>query len=88
MIQSLAAQNNYLFDRRNLQRADGCVMLGPAGKSCHLELGWFCKDKPAFVLFPREPKRADIMYGFLGGNLCFNEKDLIKALKKEFKRLR
>jgi hypothetical protein len=58
------------------------IMLMPCGKSGHLELGYArgC-GKPGYVLFPKEPKRIDVMYQF-ATDLFFNTNDLIKELKK------
>jgi nucleoside 2-deoxyribosyltransferase len=37
----------------------------PAGKSGHLELGYFVgRGKPAFILFDEVPTRFDVMHQF------------------------
>jgi hypothetical protein len=58
------------------------IMLMPCGKSGHLELGYVrgC-GKPGYILFPKEPKRLDVMYQF-ATDLFFNTNDLIKELRK------
>lgn len=60
-----AAQNVYQFDKRHLDRCDGAVLIMPAGKSAHLELGYVIgQKKPGYVLFDKEPERWDVMYQF------------------------
>lgn len=77
-----AAKNVFEFDRRHLERANTVVMVMPAGKSGHLELGWALgKGKRGFVLFDQEPERWDVMYQFATG-VAFNTSDLIKMLKE------
>jgi hypothetical protein len=59
------AKHVYAFDAHNLHQADAVVMVGPAGKSAHLELGWSLgQGKPGFILLPGEPERFDVMYRF------------------------
>jgi hypothetical protein len=59
-----AARNVFAFDHRHLERADAVVLVLPAGKSGHLELGWSLgKGKPGFVLLD-SPDRWDVMYQF------------------------
>lgn len=58
-LASPAAQNTFKFDLRNILKSDIAVMVAPAGKSAHLELGFAagCR-KPTFILMD-EPKKAD-----------------------------
>ena len=59
------AQQVFGYDKANLDRADMAVLLLPAGKSGHLELGYFIgKGKPGFIALPEEPERFDVMYAF------------------------
>jgi len=59
------AQNQFQFDRHHLQRASAVVLVLPAGKSAHLELGWSLgSGKPGYILLDGEPERYDIMYNF------------------------
>ena len=59
------AQQVFNYDKANLDRADIAVMLMPAGKSAHLELGYFIgKGKPGFIALPEVPERYDVMYAF------------------------
>lgn len=63
---SLAADNQFRFDYTHLNAADAVVLLLPAGRSAHLELGWALgKGKAGFiVLQDKEEPRWDIMYKF------------------------
>lgn len=81
-LKGYAATHVFGFDLSHLQRCDAAVMLMPAGKSGHLELAFMrgCQ-KPAYILFDREPARFDVMTKFSSG-VFFNKKDLIKELKK------
>lgn len=59
------AKHIFEFDKFHLDRTDGAVLLTPAGKSAHLELGYTLgRGKPGFVLFDQEPERWDVMYQF------------------------
>lgn len=52
-------------DLWHLRRADTFVLVLPAGRSAHLELGWMSgKSKRTAVLLLEEPDRYDIMYRF------------------------
>ena len=77
-----AAVNTYNFDKRHMTRATDVVMVMPAGKSGHLELGWAIgKGKRGYVLFDKEPERVDIMYQF-SKDLFFDFNELVEELKK------
>ena len=75
------AREVFDFDYRHLSRADLGVMIMPAGKSCHLELGYLLgRGKRGYILLDKEPERWDIMYRFATG--VFLEEDaLISELK-------
>ena len=75
-----AAENVYHFDRQHLNESDAAVLLLPAGKSGHLELGYIRgQGKPGYVLFPEPPDRWDIMYQ-LATDVFFEEEALLGAL--------
>ena len=59
------AQNVFNFDKTHLDRCDAALLVLPAGKSGHLELGYMigCK-KPGYILLDGEPERFDVMYQF------------------------
>lgn len=75
------AKNVFEFDERHLSRAGLGVLMLPAGKSGHMELGYLLgKGKRGYVLFDKEPERWDIMYRFATG-LFIDQNSLIAELK-------
>jgi hypothetical protein len=68
------------FDRFHLSQARAAVLVAPAGKSAHLELGWMLgQGKPGYVYMDGEPERFDVMYRFCTG--VFTDLDaLVKVL--------
>lgn len=63
-LSGYAARNVFNFDRTNLDRSDAAMLILPAGKSGHLELGYMAgHDKPTYILLDR-PDRWDVMYQF------------------------
>ena len=74
------SQNIFELDKRYLNKADAGVLVMPAGKSAHIELGYLCGlGKPGYVLFDEEPERYDIMYQFCA-DVFFNTEELIYEL--------
>ncbi len=74
------AQHVYNFDRRFLDTCDTAVLVLPAGKSGHLELGYALGcGKKGFILLNGEPDRYDVMYNFATG-VCLNLEELIDVL--------
>lgn len=77
-----AARAVFKFDKRNLDASDIAVLVLPAGKSGHLELGYCAgSGKHTYVLFDGEPEndRWDVMYQFATA-VCFSFEDLAKEL--------
>lgn len=55
------------FDKHHLDRCDGALLICPAGKSAHIELGYTIGcGKPGLILLD-DPERWDIMYLFATG---------------------
>lgn len=79
-LNSAAARNGFTFDKANIDNSDVVVMVMPAGKSAHLELGYArgC-GTPGFILFDKEPKRFDMMYQF-ATDVFFDKKELFDRL--------
>lgn len=78
-----AAKHVFEYDKANLDAADAAVMVMPAGKSAHLELGYMVgRGKPAFILLDGEPERFDVMYRFATA-VCLDVPSLVTALCKE-----
>lgn len=63
-----AAKNVFAFDKRHLDSSDAVVLVLPAGKSGHLELGYALgRGLPGAILLEQEdPDRFDVMYQFAG----------------------
>lgn len=60
-----AATQVFRYDKSNLDRCSAAVLVLPAGKSGHLELGYFIgSGKPGFILMPPGDDRWDVMYRF------------------------
>lgn len=64
-LHSYPAKHIFEFDKRHLDRADIGVLVMPAGKSGHLELGYMIgQGKPGYILYDEVPERIDIMHNF------------------------
>ena len=83
-LQGHAAEHVFSFDKHHLDTSDCAVLVLPAGRSGHLELGYMAgKGKPAYILLDHsysEDGRFDVMYKFATA-VFDNEDDLIKELK-------
>lgn len=70
----------FKYDLFHLDRSQAGVLLTPAGKSSHLELGYLIgQGKPGYILLPDEPERWDVMYRY-ATRVFINEGDLINEL--------
>jgi hypothetical protein len=75
--------HTFEFDKSNLDRCHMGVLLMPAGKSCHLELGYMIgQGKPGLVVFEEEPERWDAMYLFASW-VFFNYDKFLDHMKQE-----
>ncbi len=82
-LQSYEAKHVFEFDKHHLDRCDMAVLVLPAGKSGHLEIGYMAgSNKSTFCLFDGEPDRYDVMYQFCTG-VAFDMADLIDQIKAE-----
>jgi nucleoside 2-deoxyribosyltransferase len=78
-LKGYAAQSVYHFDKLHLDRCDAAVLVLPAGKSGHLELGYMIgKGKPGFILLDKEPERFDVMYNFATA-VCSSPEELFET---------
>lgn len=83
-LNSYAATHVFNFDKYHIDRCDLAIMVMPAGKSAHLELGYITgTGKPGYILFDREPKRFDVMYKF-ATDVFFAKVDLIHELRRKY----
>lgn len=79
-LQGAAARNVYEFDKRNLDASDAALLVQPAGKSGHLELGYMAgKGKKTFILLDAEQDRWDVMMQF--ATAVFYEDDMLNTIK-------
>lgn len=79
-LAGFAGQHVYQYDKEHLDRAGVGVLLLPAGKSGHLELGYLIgQGKPGYILLEGEPERFDVMYNFASG-VFTNLSDLLKVI--------
>jgi len=82
-LQGYAGQHVYEFDKHHIDRCDIGLLMMPAGKSGHIELGYMIgKGKPCFILMDN-PDRWDVMYQFLnenGGGIFFDKGKLLAHL--------
>jgi nucleoside 2-deoxyribosyltransferase len=85
-----AARHTFEYDKFHLDRADVALMVAPAGKSGHLELGYLLgQGKPGFIYMPQEPERWDVMVLFATGVLktldelyeCIERESFAKCVK-------
>ncbi len=79
-LRGYAAKHVFEFDLYHINRCDIGVLVLPAGKSGHLELG-YVMPKPTYVLMD-DPERWDVMYQFATG-VAFAMDELTEMLKKE-----
>lgn len=63
-LQGHAAKHVYEFDAQHLRRADIVVLVMPAGRSGHLELGWAAGAGKVTAVVIDDPERWDVMYQF------------------------
>lgn len=81
VLKTYAAKQIFNFDKSHLDRADIVVLVMPAGKSGHLELGYSAgKGKRTAILMDKEPERIDIMHQF-ADEIFMTEEDLFLALR-------
>lgn len=80
-LQGYAAKHVYEYDRSHLDRCEGGVLMLPAGKSGHLELGYLIgQGKRGYILLDKDPERFDVMYQFATG-IAYNKEELLSMMK-------
>lgn len=79
-LDGYAAYHVYNFDRFHLDRCSVGVLLLPAGKSGHLELGYMAgQGKETYIVLDRQPDRYDVMYRF-ARKVVVDVKDILEDL--------
>lgn len=82
-LQGYAARNVFAFDKHHLDTSDAAVLVYPAGKSGHLELGYMAgRGKPTAILLDADYDRWDVMLQF-AGVVSRNVDDIVSHLKEE-----
>lgn len=77
-----AASNITGFDKHHLDAADIGILVMPAGKSGHLEIGYMTgQGKFTYILMDGEPERWDVMY-HLCTRVFFDVDSLIEELRR------
>ena len=67
-LNGYAAQHVYQYDKSHLDRCEVGILMLPAGKSGHLELGYMIgQGKKGYILLDKIPERWDVMYAFADG---------------------
>ena len=83
-LAGLAAGHVFEFDREHLFEANVGILMLPAGKSGHLELGILIgQNKRTYILLDGEPERFDVMYRFATG--VFTDKSALFSALKEIR---
>jgi len=79
-LNGYSARHVFDFDKEHLDSADLGVLVMPAGKSGHLELGYLIgQRKPGYILLDAQPERFDVMYKF-ATKVVASLDDLLAAL--------
>lgn len=82
-LRGFAARHVFEFDKHHLDRCDAALLMLPAGKSGHLELGYVAgSGKPTFLLLDR-PDRWDVMYQF-ASEVFIDRKEMEGYFGKDF----
>ena len=81
-LQSAFARSCFNLDKHHIDTADVVVLVLPAGKSAHLELGYALgQGKRGYILQDGEPERIDMMYQFATG-IVSSIDELVTELRK------
>jgi hypothetical protein len=79
-MKGYAARHVFEFDKKHIDGADIGVLILPAGKSGHAELGYMKgQGKKCIIVLNSEDERWDIMYNFFD-HLVYDDKELLEAL--------
>lgn len=82
-LRGYPARHVFDFDKTHIDRAAMGVLVCPAGKSGHLELGWILgSGRPGFILLDETDVRWDVMYQFATG-VVSGVDGLLTAIRRE-----
>lgn len=77
-LEGYAAGHVFHFDEFHLNRCDAALLVLPAGKSGHLELGYVAGlRKPTYILLDEQDIRWDVMYKF-ASKVFVNEGEMLE----------
>jgi hypothetical protein len=80
-LNSWHAKQVFEIDKGHLDRCSSAILVLPAGRSGHLELGYILgSGKKGYILLDGEPDRFDLMYKF-AALVTTSLDDIIKELK-------
>lgn len=78
------AKHVFALDKYHLDTSDGAILVGPAGRSGHLELGYMAGKGNWTAILLDDPERWDVMNQF--ASLVTDKLDhIIAQLRKEWK---
>jgi len=63
-LEGEAARHVFSFDKEHLDDADIALLVTPAGRSAHLELGYMVGTGKYTIVLHDDPERWDVMYLF------------------------
>lgn len=79
-LEGYACKHIFEFDKFHIDRADIGVLVMPAGKSGHLELGYMLgQGKKGYILMDGDPDRIEVMMQFATA-ICYTVEELIEEL--------
>jgi len=82
-LDGYAARHVFEFDKYHLDRVDAGLLVLPAGRSGHLELGYISGlGKPSFILTEPNHDRWDVMYCF-ATKVFFSKEEMIEYFQAE-----
>lgn len=80
-LNGYAAHHVFDFDIYHLNQSDIGILLLPAGKSGHMELGYLIgRARPCYIVYTEEPARFDVMY-LMADKVFASTKELLDHLK-------
>lgn len=80
-LQGHAGRHVFGFDKQHLDEAGTGLLVLPAGRSGHLELGYMAGlGRPCYVLLAGDPDRYDVMYQF-ATRVFATEDELLENLR-------
>jgi hypothetical protein len=80
-LNGYAAKHVFSFDHHHLNRVDGAILVLPAGRSGHMELGYISGlGKRSYVLLD-DPERWDVMYQFAKDGIFFSTEEMLEHFR-------